>query len=79
MTVESAPTGTTIEVSAKTNLIADSTALKQGLADAYDVRTFAVNGVSEKTAAAKSGVKVEVVGGNRVLDFSGLKIDCGEF
>ena len=78
MTVVSDATGTTIEVSAKTHSIATSTAAEQGLADAYDVRTFAVNGVSQETAA-KSGVEVKVVGGNRVLDFSGLKIDCGEF
>lgn len=79
VTVVTADSGTTIEVSAKTQSIATSTAEKQGLADAYDVRRFAVSNVSEKSDAATSGVKVDVVGGNRVLDFSGLKIDCGEF
>lgn len=79
VTVVTAKTGTTIEVSAKTQSIADSTAEKQGLADAYDVKTFAVSGVSESPAAS-SGVQVtKDVDGNRVLDFSGLKIDCGEF
>ena len=79
VTVVTAETGTTIEVSAKTQSIATSTAEKQGLADAYDVKTFAVNGVSGESAAATSGVRVTEVGGNKVLDFSGLKIDCGEF
>ena len=80
VTVVSTDTGTTIEVSAKTQSIAESTAAAQGLADAYDVKTFAVKDVSNESVAASSGVKVvEEVNGNRVLDFSGLKIDCGEF
>lgn len=79
VTVVTAVTGTTIEVSAKTQSIATSTAEKQGLADAYDVRTFAVKDVSKESDAATSGVQVKEVGGNKVLDFSGLKIDCGEF
>lgn len=79
VTVVSADTGTTIEVSAKTKSIVDSTETVRGLADAYDVRTFAVSGVSQESAAAKSGVEVKEDGGNKVLDFSGLKIDCGEF
>lgn len=79
VTVVTADSGTTIEVSAKTQSIAASTAAEQGLADAYDVRTFAVNDVSKESDAATSGVQVKEVGGNKVLDFSGLKIDCGEF
>ena len=80
MTVVTAETGTTIEVSAKTQSIATSTAEKQGLADAFDVKTFAVNGVSGKSDATSSGVKVETQSdGSKLLDFSGLKIDCGEF
>ena len=79
VTVVSDATGTTIEVSAKTQSIATSTAEAKGLADAYDVRTFAVEGVSGESAAATSGVQVKTVEGNKVLDFSGLKIDCGEF
>lgn len=79
VTVESDANGTTIEVSAKTQSIATSTVDARGLADAYDVRTFAVKDVSQESAAATSGVQVKEVGGNKVLDFSGLKIDCGEF
>ena len=79
VTVESTENGTTIEVSAKTQSIATSTAAEQGLADAHDVRTFAVSDVSQESPAATSGVQVKEVGGNKVLDFSGLKIDCGEF
>ena len=79
VTVVTAETGTTIEVSAKTQSIATSTKAEEGLADAYDVRTFAVNGVNTKTDKASSGVQVKTVEGNKVLDFSGLKIDCGEF
>ena len=79
VTVVTAEDGTTIEVSAKTQSIATSTKAAEGLADAYDVRTFAVKDVSQESEAATSGVQVKEVGGNKVLDFSGLKIDCGEF
>ena len=79
VTVVSADSGTTIEVSAKTQSIATSEKLAQGLADAYDVKTFAVNGVSNELAASSGVQVITEVGGNRVLDFSGLKIDCGEF
>lgn len=80
VTVVTAETGTTIEVSARTQSIATSTAEKQGLADAYDVKTFAIKDVKQTSAATSSGVKVEAQSdGSRLLDFSGLKIDCGEF
>ena len=80
VTVVTAETGTTIEVSAKTQSIATSTKAAEGLADAYDVKKFAVSGVSGESAAAKSGVEVTTQSdGSKLLDFSGLKIDCGEF
>ena len=80
VTVVSDATGTTIEVSAKTQSIAESTAEKHGLADAYDVKTFAIKDVKKTSAATSSGVKVETQSdGSKLLDFSGLKIDCGEF
>lgn len=79
VSVVTAETGTTIEVSAKTQSIATSTKAAEGLADAYDVKTFAIKDVSQEPTAS-SGVKVTTQSdGNRVLDFSGLKIDCGEF
>ena len=79
VTIVSADSGTTIEVSAKTQEVSTATAAEQGLADAYDVRTFAVKGVNSTTLATSAGVKVEVVDGNNMLDFTELKVDCGEF
>lgn len=80
VTVVSDATGTTIEVSAKTQSIATSTKAEEGLADAYDVKTFAIKDVKQTSEETSSGVKVEAQSdGSKLLDFSGLKIDCGEF
>ena len=81
MTVVSDATGTTIEVSAKTQSIATSSSTDaKGLADAYDVKTFAIKDVKKTSPATSSGVNVETQSdGSKLLDFSGLKIDCGEF
>lgn len=78
VTVVSAATGTSIEVSAVTKTVSAATALEQGLADAYDVRTFAVSNVSGGTSNVE-GVQVKDENGNKVLDFSTFKLDCGEF
>ena len=81
VTVVSDATGTTIEVSAKTQSIATSSSTDaKGLADAYDVKTFAIKDVKKTSPATSSGVNVETQSdGSKLLDFSGLKIDCGEF
>ena len=81
VTVVSDATGTTIEVSAKTQSIATSSSTDaKGLADAYDVKTFAIKDVKKTSPATSSGVNVEIQSdGSKLLDFSGLKIDCGEF
>lgn len=79
VTVVSADTGTTIEVSAKTQVVSAATAVEQGLADAYDVRTFAVSAVDTTSLATSAGVQVKSLGYDKVLDFTNLKVDCGEF
>lgn len=84
VTVVSADTGTTIEVSAKTHTISTATALEDGLADAYDVKQFAVNGVLTDTSAGLYDKSAHVVvntdaQGIRTLDFSKISIDCGTF
>ena len=80
VTIVSAETGTTIEVSAITQSIATASAATQGLADSYDVRTFAVSAVDDTSLATSAGVQVKSdADGDRVLDFSNLKVDCGTF
>lgn len=79
VTIVSADSGTTIEVSAKTQVISAATAVEQGLADAYDVRTFAVSNVDDTSLATSAGVQVKSLGDDKVLDFTNLKVDCGEF
>ena len=89
VTVTPSDNGTTIEVSAKTHDIKTSTAAQQGLADAYDVKNFAINGIHTDStgqgvvAYDKSAgvvVSADSVDNNvRKLDFSHLVVDCGEF
>lgn len=68
-----------IEISAATKDIATSTQLGQGHADAYDVKTFALNDVDTTDSATTSNVRVVSVDGLRKLDFSRMVIDCGSF
>jgi hypothetical protein len=80
VTVVSAETGTTIEVSAKTQDIATSTSATTGLADAFDVRQFAVSDVDSTSLDTSAGVVTKATAsGDKVLDFTNIKIDCGEF
>lgn len=89
VTVTTADTGTTIEVSAKTHDIKTSSATTDGLADSYDVKTFAINGIHTDSTGEgvvaydkSAGVVVSEDTSDesvRKLDFSHLVVDCGEF
>ena len=89
VTIVSGESGTTIEVSAKTTDIKTSSAITQGLADAFDVKEFAINGIYEDStepgvvAYDKSAGVVVTEDENddnvRKLDFSHLVVDCGVF
>lgn len=59
--------------------IRTSEELGEGLADAYDVKGFALYDIDTTDSATTSGVQVQVIDGFKKLDFSRLVIDCGTF
>ncbi len=72
--------GTTIGISAITHDIATSTSAATGLADAYDVKQFAVSAVKDNSANGAL-TKIAIVKEDDVvkLDVSNLVVDCGTF
>ena len=72
--------GTTLGVSAITMDITASTSASTALADAYDVKQFAVSEVKDNNSNGGS-TRIQVVTENDVkkLDVSNLVVDCGEF
>lgn len=78
--VVSGNTGTTIGISAITHDIATSTSAATGLADAYNVKQFAVSDVKDN-ATNGALTRIAIVHENDVvkLDVSNLVVDCGTF
>ena len=78
--VSKVASGTTIGISAITHDIATSTSAATGLADAYDVKQFAVSAVKDN-ASNGALTKIAIVKEDDVvkLDVSNLVVDCGTF
>lgn len=79
-TVTSAATGTTIKVVGVAQDIATSTSATTGIADAYNVKQFAVSAVKDNASnGALTRIAVVTEDDVKKLDVSNLCIDCGEF
>lgn len=79
--VTTSATGTEIGISAITSNIADATSASTGLVDAYDAKQYAVYGVQDTTSGAHT-VNVTTTtdsNGKKVIDFTSMVVDCGEF
>jgi len=78
--VTTAATGTTIGVSAITMDITASTTASTALADAHDVKLFAVSEVKDNSSnGGLTKIQVVVEDDVKKLDVSNLTVDCGEF
>ena len=79
--VSTSSTGTVIGVSAITSNIADATSAATGLVDAYDAKQYAVYGVQDTTSGAHTAnvTTTSDSNGRKVIDFTSMVVDCGEF
>lgn len=73
----------TIGISGVTHNIASSSANSTGIADAWNVKQYAVKDVKDDTLATDAAdINVAVVqdaNGCRIIDFTNMVVDCGEF
>lgn len=79
-TVTTAATGTEIHVVGVAQDIATSTSATTGIADAYNVKQFAVSAVKDNaTNGGSTRIAVVTEEDVKKLDVSNLCVDCGEF
>jgi len=74
--------GVEVQVSAITSNIADATSAATGLVDAWDAKQYAVYGVQDRTTGGPNTINVSTTtdtNGRKVIDFTNMIVDCGEF